>query len=267
MNKNRSWSLISWIAIACLVLGSCAKPEQQAKPVNLTISAGRSLKNAFLEIQELYKQEKPNVTLTYNFGLVGDLQKAIEQGANVDIFLTSNTKSMADLESKGFFVPETQQDLLGNQIVLIVPKEASGISNFKDLGGDNVKKIALTDIKKGASSKYAEQVLNFVGILDRVKPKFVFVQDSLEVIKYLESKKADAGIVYATDAIESNGIKIVAVAPKNSHPPVIYPVAILKSSKNIPEAKEFIQFLHSDRAEVVFLKYRFTVHHPSDTSK
>ncbi|GAB1543005.1 molybdate ABC transporter substrate-binding protein [Scytonema sp. NUACC21] len=257
MKPNLAVSLLSAIAILSLALFGCGK--QEIVKIGLTVSAGQSLKPAMMEIQELYSQQKPFVTITYNFGSGGSLKKAIEQGKNVDIFLTGGADFLNDLQSQNFLLTNTYKKLLTNKIVLITQKKTRGISNFNNLSGKQVKTVALSDFKTGASGRYAREVLTSLKILDKVKPKLVFTKTSTEVPSLLEEGKVDAGIVYATDAIGENQIKIVAIAPENSHSPINYNVAVLKTSPHIPEAQEFIQFLQSEQASAVFVKYGFAI--------
>lgn len=142
---------------------------------------------------------------------------------------------------------------------MIVPKNSTGISSFKDLSGKQVKTVAVGNFKTTSPGQHAEQILKSLKILDLVKPKLVFTEFSFGVARLIEMRQADAGIIYATDAINANQIKIVAIAPKDSHLPSIYSVAVLKASKHIPEAKEFIQFLGSTQASAVFVKYGFAM--------
>lgn len=211
------------------------------------------------EIKEVYTQEKPNVSIIYNFSSSGSHQKAIAQGAYVDIYITAGSQFMDNLQSKGFVIEDTRKNLLRNQIILLVPKNSTGISNFNDLTDNKIKRLAISNPNTGSSGKYAEEVLQYFGILEQVKPKFVLTKSGTEIVSFIEKGNADAGIIYATDAIGANQIKIVAIAPENSHSPITYTAAVLKASKNIPQAKEFVQFLQSDRAGSVFVKYGFAI--------
>jgi len=149
--------------------------------------------------------------------------------------------------------------LLQNQVVLIVPKDATAIADFKDLTSDRIKKIALGEPKSVPVGKYSEEILTSLKILNPVKAKAVYAKDVRQVLNYVVAGNADAGIVYITDAKSSDQVKIGAIAPENSHSPVIYPIAVLKSSKNVDAAKDFVQFLFSDRAKTVFEKQGFTM--------
>ncbi|MCL1468078.1 molybdate ABC transporter substrate-binding protein [Argonema galeatum] len=250
------FTFVGWVSILSLVLISCT---QQVKPVVLTISAGTSLKSSLEEIKEIYTQEKPNVSIIYNFNSSGSHQKAIEQGANVDIYITGGSQFMDNLQSKGFVIKDTRKNLLRNQIILIGPKNSTGISNFNDLTDNQIKRLAISNPNNGSSGKYGEEVLQYFGILEQVKSKFVFAKSGTEIVSFVDKGNADAGIMYATDAIKVNQIKIVAIAPENSHSPITYSAAVLKASKNIPQAKEFVQFLQTDRAGSVFVKYGFAI--------
>jgi len=240
-----------------MLVNSCGKKE--AKPVSLNILSGQSFKNALEEIKDVYPQEKPNVIINSTYGSSGDNQEAIEQGAPVDVFITGSSKIMDDLQAKGFVLAATSKKFLSNKIVLIVSKDATDIFSFQDLNTSKVKKVVLSDPTSGTSGNYAVEVLRYFKILTPLKPKFVFTKSGADSVRLVETGKANAGIVFATDAILSNKVKIVAIAPENSHSPSIYNVAVLKSSKNIPEAKEFVQFLLNERASSVFVKYGFAI--------
>lgn len=244
------------VAIALLVLiVACG---QTNKPVTLTISAAASLKDAMEEIKTAYAKEKPNVTLTLNFGASGSLQKQIEQGAEVDVFISSASKQMDALKDKGLINEDTRRNLLGNRLVLVTPKESSIVADFKDLTNEKIKKIALGEPKSAPAGQYAEEVFTKLNILDVLKPKVVYGKDVKEVLTWVETGNADAGVVYETDAKTSNKVKIAAIASEDSHKPIVYPSAVLKGSKNSDTAKDFINYLYSEKAKPIFEKYGFS---------
>lgn len=108
-----------------------------------------------------------------------------------------------------------------------------------------------------SAGQYSEQILKDLDILDEVKAKALYGKDVKEVLTLVETGNADAGIVYKTDALVSNKVKIQATAPESSHEPVVYPVGVVKSSKNEEAAKSFLKFLSGDKAKAVFEKYGF----------
>ena len=233
--------------------------KEKTKPVTLTISAAASLKDSMNEIKQLYEAKNTNVKLTLNFGSSGTLQQQIEQGAEVDIFISAAAKQMDALESKDLIIKATRKNLLQNDVVLIVPKDNSTIKTFSDLTTDKAKTIALGEPKTVPAGQYAEEVFTKLGILDKIKGKAVYAKDVTEVLTWVKSGNADAGIVYTTDAKTSDKVKVIAAAPSDSHKPVIYPAAIIKESKNTDTAKDFMSFLTDIKAKAVFEKYGFKV--------
>lgn len=258
-----SWVLISFLLIVGCSQTTTSNPSstvrETAQTTNLTVSAAASLKDAMDEIKPLHSKQKPNVSLTYNFGSSGALQQQIEQGAGVDIFISAAIKQMDALQQKGLLVDGTRKNLLKNQIVLIAPQNSTAVTDFKDLASPSIKKIALGEPKSVPAGQYAQQVLTSLKILDQVKSKAVYAKDVRQALNYVESGNADAGLVYFSDAKSTPKVKIVATASEKTHSPIVYPLAVLKSSKNADAAKDFVQFLSGNEAKTVFEKQGFTV--------
>lgn len=229
--------------------------------VDLTVSAAASLKDALTEIETLYLAEKPNTKMTINFAGSGTLQQQIEQGANVDLFISAAAANMTALKDKGLLLDSTIKNLLGNKLVLIVPNDSkSSISSFADVVTDaSIIKIALGEPKTVPAGSYAEQVFTYLNILDKVKEKTVYGQDVKQVLNWVETGNVDAGVVYSTDAKISTKVTIVATASEESHKAIVYPAAVVKATKSLTASKDFLNYLTTDKAKAVFEKYGFTV--------
>lgn len=264
MKRKRLISFVAWIVTSFLILTIGASCQKQSSPVvqanaNLLVSAAASLKDAIEEVNPLYRQTKLNVNVSYNFGASGALQQQIENGAPTDIFVSAAQKQMDALESKNLIIKDTRRNLLTNRLVLIVPKNSSGITDFAQLIDSKVKKIAIGEPRSVPVGQYAEEVFKNLGIFKQIQPKFVLANNVRQVLSAVESGNADAGIVYITDAKTSNQIKLVATAAENLHSKIVYPIAVLKNSKNVAAAREYVQFLSSNQAKTVFEKYGFVM--------
>jgi molybdate transport system substrate-binding protein len=258
-------SLVAMVlALALFTAGGFAgSPPQQSGKTDLTVSAAISLKDALDEAKQTYIASNPNVTIEANYGASGTLQIQIEQGAPVDLFLSAAPKQMDALETKALLLEGTRRDLLRNDVVLIVPKDSSArISSFQDLTRPDVKQVALGEPVTVPAGQYAKEVLTSLGIYDAVNSKAILGKNVRQVLTYVETGNVDAGIVYATDAMSSAKVKIVATAPAKSHAPVIYPGAVIKASKNPSAARAFLDFLASPRGLAIFQKYGFTAATP-----
>ena len=260
--RSSRFTLTLWLVMVWLSGVGFASAAPQSK-TEIIVSAAISMKDALDDVKQLYTAANPNVSVSTNYGASGTLQIQIEQGAPVDVFLSAAPKQMDALAAKGLLLEGTRKDLLRNEVVLIVPKDSSSrISSFQDLARADVKKVALGEPTVVPAGQYAKEVLTSLGIYEAVNSKAVLAKDVREVLTYVETGNVDAGIVYATDAVSSSKVKVVARAPETSHSPVIYPVAVMKSSKNPTAAREFISFLSAPRAGDVFKKYGFILVNP-----
>jgi len=227
--------------------------------VELSISAAASLKNAMTEVQALYLKEKPNCKLTINTGASGTLQTQIEQGATVDVFFSAASSNMNTLKTKGLLIDSTVKNLLGNDVVLIVPKDSTlSISSFKDVTDSSVKSIGIGEPGSVPAGKYAQDVFTYYGIWDTVKAKAVFGSPVTQILTWVETGNVDCGVVYSTDAAASSKVKVIAIAADSTHTPIIYPAAVIKASQHTVAATDFVNFLSSSGAKAIFVKYGFS---------
>ena len=224
---------------------------------DITVSAAVSLKDALDEAAALYRSQKPGTVVHFNLGGSGTLRRQIEEGAPVDIFISAASEEMDKLESQNLLLLGTRKNLARNRVVLIVPAGEVGIKSFQDLAKLEVRHIAMGEPQTVPAGMYAREILTHLSLYDQLKPKFVLTKDVRQVLTYVATGNVDAGIVYATDARMSSKVKVVADAPEGSHSPVIYPVAIIKASRNPAGAKEFEAFLQGAQARAVFEKYGF----------
>ena len=209
-------------------------------------------------IQNTYQEEHPEVTLKFNFGGSGSLQQQISQGAPVDLFFSAAEDKFDVLVEEGNIAKEDGVDLLGNSLVLVVPKENQSIKSFEDLAKAEIDKISIGTPETVPAGKYAKESLEKTDIWKDVESKVVYAKDVRQVLSYVETGNVAAGIVYKTDALVSDKVNIVATADPETHTPIIYPVGIIKDSKNYEAAKEFYSYLQSDDALKVFQEYGFT---------
>ncbi|MBD2260946.1 molybdate ABC transporter substrate-binding protein [Pseudanabaena sp. FACHB-2040] len=263
MKKRHLLTFLAGVGVAIALsfyLRLSASAPVAADRTALLVSAAASLQEALQDIQPLFEEAHPGVMLTYNFGASGALQQQIEQGAPADVFVSAATAQMDTLAQKGLLLPESRRDLLGNQLVLVVPQDSAlNLTNFAQLADSQVRRIAVGEFRSVPAGQYAEQVLTNLGVLAQVQPKLVFANNVRGVLSAVESGNVDAGIVYTTDAKISERVREVAIAPTTLHTPITYPAAIVNASRTPTAARDFLEFLVSDSADKVFEEYGFTL--------
>ena len=228
--------------------------------MELHVSAAASLTDVMNEIDKAYEQEHPDVKVVFNYGSSGALQQAIENGGTADLFFSAAQKQMDALDKKGLLKEGTRKDLLQNEVVLIVPKDSDkDITSFDQLTSDKLQHIALGEPKGVPVGQYSEEILTKLGLLDDIRAKAVYGSDVRQVLAWVASGEADAGLVYATDAAVEPSVRVVATAPAGTHKPIIYPAAVLKDTKHLDTAKDFLAFVSNDKNKERFAKYGFEV--------
>lgn len=226
-----------------------------APPRSVVVSAAISLKGALDELGRRFEQRHPGIKITFNYGGSGTLLHQIEQGAPVDIFFSAAEKQMDALESQGLIAAGTRRTVVANELVLIVPAGSSAVRSFQDLARPEVRIIALGEASTVPAGMYARQTLDHLGLAAVTEKKAVYAKDVRQVLTYVETGNADAGIVYQTDARTSSKVRIVATAPAASHEPILYPAAVVKNAASPAAAREFLEFLAGSDAHAVFAQY------------
>ncbi len=263
-NKNGSprTKALAGLLLVLLVMTGCTNTPSTitAKPLELTVCAGVGLTDAIKEINSLYMQENKNITIVANFAAAGTLQEQIEQGAPADVFFSPGISQIDALQEGGLIINETRQDLLNNKIVLVVPISSNlDITSFMDLLNEDVAHISIGDPDFVPAGTYGIQALDAYGITEQLQPKLILCNDVRQVLSYVESGNVEAGIVYASDAVITDNVKIVAEAPDEVNRKIAFVGAVIKSSKNVEAANDYIAFLASDKASAIFEKYGFSM--------
>ena len=243
--------------IVCLVFSLVGCSVNSVEKPTILVAAAASLKNCVDdEIIPMFEEKYPNIKVEVTYDSSGKLQTQIEEGADVDVFMSAAMKQMNALNEKGLIIEDSIIELFENKIVIIVPEGSDKeISSFKDIL--KVDKIAVGDPESVPAGQYAKETFESLKIWDQVSKKASLGTNVTEVLNWVAEGSADAGIVYSTDAASNDKVAIVAEAPDGSVSKVIYPVGIVKSTKNKDLAKIFTEFLTTDDAIKVFETYGF----------
>jgi molybdate transport system substrate-binding protein len=228
---------------------------------DLTVFAAASLKNALDEVNGLWaKTGKPAARLSY--AASSALARQIEAGAPADLFISADLDWMGYLDRKGLVRAGTRKDLLGNAIVLIAPRDSAaslaigpGMSLTSALGDG---RLAMANVDSVPAGKYGKAALEKLGAWEGVKNRVAQAENVRAALLLVSRGEAPLGLVYATDAAADPGVKIVGKFPADSHPPIVYPAAIVASSKS-PEAAAYLAFLRSSAAIAAFERQGFTI--------
>ncbi|HEY9235415.1 MULTISPECIES: molybdate ABC transporter substrate-binding protein [Phenylobacterium] len=248
-------NLIRYVAavLASLLLATAA----QAAPV--TVFGAASLKNALDEVGAEYARSGGQARFSYAASSV--IARQIEQGAPADIFISADSEWMDYLAQRRLIVAASRRDLLTNRLALIAPKGSKvnlrigrGMPIARALGSGRLA-LAGPDVPAG---RYGRSALTALGVWNSVSGRLASAENVRSALLFVARGESPLGVVYDTDAKVEPRVRIVGLFPTNTHPPIVYPAALVAGSKN-PDAARFLAFMRGPRAAVIFKKYGFTV--------
>jgi len=228
---------------------------------DLLVFGAASLKNALDDADAQYQRDVGH-KIVVSYGASPALAKQIENGAPADIFISADLDWMDYVAGRKLIKPETRFNLLGNKLVLIAPADSKVNltigPNFplaQTLGND---RLAMADPAAVPAGKYGKAALEALGVWSSVAGKIAPAQDVRATLLLVSRGEAPLGIVYQTDAAADKGVKIIGAFPAQTHPPIIYPIAVTSTSIN-PGAAAYIGFLKSPAAKPAFEKQGFVL--------
>ena len=238
---------------SALWIGALLVSTSLAHAGEITVSGAASLKDALKDIGTLYQNSHPQTKVNFNFGSSGTLQKQIEQGAPVDVFVAASQLNLDVLLKQNLADKYANFGFARGELVLIAPRDSS----LRDLAGvQNVRNFAIGGPGVPAGN-YARAALKWYGLDKIVAPKLVYGKDVRGVLQLVASGNADAGLVYRTDALISRDVKIVSVLSPKSHAPIRYPMALLTNAPNARDGRNFVRFCKGAAAKAILRKYGF----------
>jgi molybdate transport system substrate-binding protein len=255
---EREGSMRTRVAILTLVALLAGVPGAAASR-ELTLSVAISMKDAVEELGKRFTQARPGVIVRYNFGSSGELQKQIEAGAPVDLFISAAQRQMDELQTKGLILPASRRVFARNVLVAVKPADSSiDLTKPTDLLDARIRHIVIGNPRTVPVGQYAEESLRTLGLWERVQPKLVFAENVRQALDYVARGEVDAGFVYTTDvAVRRERVKEAFRPGEDTYRPITYPVAVVKDSRHAALALEFVDLLVSAEGQAVLGRLGF----------
>lgn len=243
------------LALALLSLAGAGSASAQ----EVTVSVAVSMKEAIEDIGRRFVSGRPGTVLRYNFGASGELQRQIEAGAPVDVFVSAAQRQVDELDKAGLLLAGTRVVFAGNVLVALKPKDGVlDVPGPSDLLDRRVQRIAVGNPKTVPAGQYAEESLRALGVWDRLKGRLVFGENVRQVLDYVVRGEVDVGIVYATDgAARLDRVRLAFAFAEDTHRPIVYPAAVIAGSRHPAVARAFVEFLAGREAQAVLGRLGF----------
>jgi molybdate transport system substrate-binding protein len=239
----------------------------EAQGTDVVVFAAASLKNALDGVNTQWQKETGKKA-TISYAASPALAKQIEQGAPAQMFISADLDWMDYLARKSLIKPDTRSNLLGNRIVLIAPRDKAQTVEIKP-GFDLAKllgdgRLAIANVDSVPAGKYGKAALVKLGIWTSVSNKVAQADNVRAALLLVSRGEAPAGVVYQTDAAADPNVKIIGTFPEDTHPRIIYPVALTAGASH-PGAAAFLAYVKSAKARSLFEAQGFTVLPPGQS--
>jgi molybdate transport system substrate-binding protein len=219
----------------------------------ILVFAAASLSNVLEEIGDAYESQTGNKVI-FSFAGSMTIARQISLSSGVDVFVSADLVSTDYLEQRGLILSSTRENLLQNELVLVAPEDSTtrlaitpGFALADALDGG---RLALANSVSVPAGRYAKAALSSLGVWDEVSHLLAEAEDVRAALSFVARGEAPLGIVYATDAKIEPRVQIVARFPSNTHPPILYPVALTSDAR--PGAEEFLEYLKGRQARMLF---------------
>lgn len=256
--KHQTYRTKLFLSLGIIASALIVAPAAQAQPETLTIAAANSVKDALRNVLPIFEAQHKEIAVRVIYGPSQTLRKQIEEGAPVEVFLPSLFDEIDQLEKKGLVIQGTKRIYAGTSLVLITGTTLPApIASIQDLHTVPIRRIAIGDPKTSSVGKVAAQFLKYSKLEPTLKSHYVLGEHSRAVLDLVAKGEAELGVVYRTDAVADEHVRIVDTAPTDSHTPIRYGVAAVWTAKNISGAGDFIEFLLSPPIQARLKQYGF----------
>ena len=232
-----------------------------ALAANAIVFAAASLKESMDEQAHHFEAATGN-TVVVSYAATSALAKQIEAGAPADVFISADVDWMDYLQQRGLVTPQTRVDVLHNALVLVAPvtshavlKVTEGFALATALGDG---RLAIANPDSVPAGKYAKAALESLGVWASVESRIARTENVRAALALVSRGEAPFGIVYRTDALADKRVRIVDTLPPTTHPPIVYPAAIVATSKS-NAARSLLEYLRSDGARSIWQRFGFEV--------
>ena len=235
------------LAALALLTAVLSMDPRPAHAQEVTLSVAISMKEVVEELGRRFMAARPGVTLRYNLGSSGELQKQIEAGVPIDLFISAAPRQMDELEKKGLVLAATRRVFARNVLTVVKPADSRiDLTKPSDLLDPRVTKIVIGSPKTVPVGQYAEESLRALGLWERLQAKLVFAENVRQALDYVARGEVDAGFVYTTDAAtRAKQVKEAFRPAEDTYRPILYPVAVVAGAKHPAVAQAYVDLLLS----------------------
>ncbi|RIV81613.1 molybdate ABC transporter substrate-binding protein [Aurantiacibacter xanthus] len=242
-------ALVSALLVAC-------QGESEASDAPVVLAAA-SMQEALEEAAQNWA-DTGHARPLLSFASSAVVARQAAEGAPADLVVTADEQWMDWMEGEHLLRPGTRRTVAGNTLVLVAPgKPESSSAEAADVLRAYSGRLAIAEPETVPAGRYAMAALTQMGLAGSFAQRIVPAENVRAALALVERGEVDLGIVYATDALASDKVRVLATFPPETHEPIRYPMAALAAS-NHPEAEEFATYLASPAGQAILARHGFS---------
>lgn len=247
-------SLFLLLLLASLLLSSLACGQAEERRV--LVYAAASLRDVLTELGQEYETAN-NIHVAFNWGGSVALANQLKRHAPGDVFISAGAAPMDDLQQAGLLDPASHTTLASNSLVVVLSTESEVATDSVEQTLIGSSLIGIADPVLSPAGRYAQETLESMDLWHELHDRLVLGSNVRTALAYVESGATESGLVYRTDALNNEGVRIAHEISPDSHSPIIYPGATMKDSPHPEEASLFLKFLSEETAQARLRHYGF----------
>lgn len=255
MRKGR----LSAVLVSLLAFTACARSAEEPATTTepdlrgeVLISAAASLTDAFADIEAEFEGANPGVDVILNLGPSSGLREQILEGAPADVFSSANRSNMDQVVEAGEAAGEPEI-FVNNLLQIVVPAgNPAGVIGLEDFANDELLiGLCAEDVPCGDFGREALRNAGVTPAIDTNEP------DVRALLTKIEVGELDAGIIYVTDVLSTDGAVEGVDIPEDVNVIAEYPIASLAGAPNPEAAAAFVDYVLSEEGQAILGEYGF----------
>ena len=217
----------------------------------LTIAAAADLAPLQPSLSAAFGKSHPAVTLRYVTESSAALAQQIENGASYDVFLSANAAFVERLAGESRLRPESVRVYAKGRLGLLWRDGKE--HPIGELAGASVRFVAIANPKLAPYGAAALQVLEHAGLWQQLQSKVVYGENVRQALQLFSSGNADA-VLTAASLLQGQKAQWINTS---WHKPILQKGGVVASTRNLPAADSFMEFLTSPAGQAVFAQFGF----------
>ena len=251
--------------VGCVGGGDPSPPGAGGQGEALLVFAAASLADVIRELADAFTVAE-GVAVELNLAGSNALARQVLAAEGPDVFLSADRSWMDHVEEEGRLLPGTRSDVFSNRLVLVARLDSAvAIGAVEDLATARFRHLSVADPEAVPAGRYASAYLSAISdptsegndLWSRLLPKLVPALDTRAALALVASDPEIVGIVYRTDALASERVRILAEVPALAGIPIVYAGAALRGARNEAGARRFLAFLDSDEGSAISRRHGF----------